>query len=157
MSLYEEWPFLLIYFHFFTVYERNFQFFTKNVLSHTLSLSLALSLYPSLSFSLYLLHTRTHRHSLTLSLSISLGVTLSTAPNARYNTTVKKEALVRFMFNMAFENSIEDGYVTEKPFDALETGTFLFYFYFILCCTDRVWFILILILCWTGIILILIL
>ena len=27
------------------------------------------------------------------------------------------------MFNMAFENSIEDGYVTEKPFDALISGT----------------------------------
>jgi len=27
------------------------------------------------------------------------------------------------MFNMAFENSIEEGYVTEKPFDALISGT----------------------------------
>ena len=27
------------------------------------------------------------------------------------------------MFNMAFENSIEEGYVTEKPFDALIAGT----------------------------------
>ena len=26
------------------------------------------------------------------------------------------------MFNMAFENSIEKGYVTEKPFDALIAG-----------------------------------
>ena len=26
------------------------------------------------------------------------------------------------MFHMAFENSIETGYVTEKPFDALLSG-----------------------------------
>ena len=35
---------------------------------------------------------------------------------------VKRQAIGRFMFNMAFENSIEDGYVTEKPFDALISG-----------------------------------
>jgi hypothetical protein len=36
--------------------------------------------------------------------------------------TLKRQAIGRFMFNMAFENSIEDGYVTEKPFDALLAG-----------------------------------
>jgi hypothetical protein len=35
---------------------------------------------------------------------------------------LKRDAIARFMFNMAFENSIEDGYVTEKPFDALLAG-----------------------------------
>jgi hypothetical protein len=34
----------------------------------------------------------------------------------------KKEALNNYAFTMAFENSIESGYVTEKPFDALEAG-----------------------------------
>ena len=38
------------------------------------------------------------------------------------NLILKKDAIARFMFNMAFENSIEDGYVTEKPFDALMAG-----------------------------------
>jgi hypothetical protein len=47
---------------------------------------------------------------------------LPTNPEARYDMVVKREAIGRFMFNMAFENSIEDGYVTEKPFDALISG-----------------------------------
>jgi Glycosyltransferase family 10 (fucosyltransferase) C-term len=38
------------------------------------------------------------------------------------NLVLKRDAIARFMFNMAFENSIEDGYVTEKPFDALLAG-----------------------------------
>jgi hypothetical protein len=38
------------------------------------------------------------------------------------NLVLKRDAIGRFMFNMAFENSIEDGYVTEKPFDALLAG-----------------------------------
>ena len=45
------------------------------------------------------------------------------------------------MFNMAFENSIEDGYVTEKPFDALISGrllsticSFLIYFPIVSTC-----------------------
>ena len=48
---------------------------------------------------------------------------MPTNPEARYDMVVKKRAIGRFMFNMAFENSIEDGYVTEKPFDALISGT----------------------------------
>ena len=51
------------------------------------------------------------------------GVTLPTNPEARYDMDVKRRAISRFMFSMAFENSIEDGYVTEKPFDALLSGT----------------------------------
>ena len=42
------------------------------------------------------------------------------------NLALKRAAIARFMFNMAFENSIEDGYVTEKPFDALLAGYRLF-------------------------------
>jgi hypothetical protein len=33
------------------------------------------------------------------------------------------QVLGRYQFNFAFENSIEDGYVTEKVFDALVSGT----------------------------------
>ena len=52
-----------------------------------------------------------------------IGISLPTNPEARYDMVVKRQAIGRFMFNMAFENSIEDGYVTEKPFDALISGT----------------------------------
>jgi hypothetical protein len=38
------------------------------------------------------------------------------------NMFAKKEVLNNYAFTMAFENSIESGYVTEKPFDALEAG-----------------------------------
>ena len=51
------------------------------------------------------------------------GIELSTAKEDRYNMNMKKKAISRYMFNMAFENSIEPGYVTEKPFDPLLTGT----------------------------------
>ena len=51
-----------------------------------------------------------------------IGITLPTNPEARYDYQLKRDAISRFMFNMAFENSIEDGYVTEKPFDALISG-----------------------------------
>ena len=51
-----------------------------------------------------------------------IGISLPTNPEARYDMVVKRQAIGRFMFNMAFENSIEDGYVTEKPFDALISG-----------------------------------
>ena len=50
------------------------------------------------------------------------GVTLPTNIEARFDMDLKRQAISRFMFNMAFENSIEDGYVTEKPFDALISG-----------------------------------
>ena len=51
------------------------------------------------------------------------GVQLSLSPDTRYNLYVKRETIGRFMFNMAFENSLEPGYVTEKPFDAMIAGT----------------------------------
>ncbi len=43
--------------------------------------------------------------------------------NSQYNLHLKREVLNHYAFNMAFENSIESGYVTEKPFDALIGGT----------------------------------
>ena len=42
--------------------------------------------------------------------------------NTRYNLYLKREVINNYAFTMAFENSIEDGYVTEKPFDALMAG-----------------------------------
>lgn len=51
------------------------------------------------------------------------GITLPNTPNTRYNLDIKREVLSRYMFNLAFENSIEPGYVTEKPFDALLAGS----------------------------------
>lgn len=51
------------------------------------------------------------------------GVTLSHHHDMRVNIAMKREAIAKYMFNMAFENSIEDGYVTEKAFDALIAGT----------------------------------
>jgi hypothetical protein len=37
-------------------------------------------------------------------------------------TSSKLRAIRRYMFHLAFENAIEPGYVTEKPFDALIAG-----------------------------------
>jgi len=51
------------------------------------------------------------------------GVYLPKTHDTVQNLLLKREAIARFMFNMAFENSIEEGYVTEKPFDALIAGT----------------------------------
>ena len=51
------------------------------------------------------------------------GVELSKDPASRYNLALKREVISNFAFNLAFENSYEDGYVTEKPFDALLSGS----------------------------------
>lgn len=51
------------------------------------------------------------------------GITLPKTRDTRYNLKLKREAISKYMFNMAFENSIEAGYVTEKPFDALVSST----------------------------------
>jgi hypothetical protein len=50
------------------------------------------------------------------------GVSLPKTRDTRYNLYLKRNAIGHFMFNMAFENSLEPGYVTEKPFDALIAG-----------------------------------
>ena len=54
------------------------------------------------------------------------GVSLPKTRDTRYNLFLKRKTIGHFMFNMAFENSLEPGYVTEKPFDAMIAGTFLF-------------------------------
>ena len=51
-----------------------------------------------------------------------IGISLPTNPESRYDYDIKRQAISKFMFNMAFENSVEDGYVTEKAFDALLSG-----------------------------------
>lgn len=38
----------------------------------------------------------------------------------------KGEALRRYRFYLAFENTNEEGYVTEKVYDALDAGTYQF-------------------------------
>jgi hypothetical protein len=50
------------------------------------------------------------------------GIALSKSRDTRYNLHMKRDVIGNFMFNMAFENSIEPGYVTEKPFDAMMGG-----------------------------------
>ena len=51
------------------------------------------------------------------------GISLPKSGDTRYNLLLKRKAIAKYMFNLAFENSIEPGYVTEKPFDALLSGT----------------------------------
>lgn len=52
------------------------------------------------------------------------GLTLHHAPhNNTLNTLYKRSVAGKYMFNLAFENAVEVGYVTEKPFDALMAGT----------------------------------
>ena len=43
--------------------------------------------------------------------------------NSEMNLILKREAISNYMFYLAFENSIETGYVTEKLFDGLIAGT----------------------------------
>lgn len=50
------------------------------------------------------------------------GVSLPKTRDTRYNLFLKRKTIGHFMFNMAFENSLEPGYVTEKPFDAMIAG-----------------------------------
>lgn len=50
------------------------------------------------------------------------GIVLPKTRDSRYNLHLKREVIGKFLFNMAFENSMEPGYVTEKPFDALMSG-----------------------------------
>lgn len=51
------------------------------------------------------------------------GYELPKTRDTRYNLQIKRDVISNYMFNMAFENSLEPGYVTEKPFDALISGT----------------------------------
>lgn len=52
------------------------------------------------------------------------GISLPKTRDTRYNLYLKRNAIGHFMFNFAFENSLEPGYVTEKPFDAIIAGEY---------------------------------
>ena len=54
--------------------------------------------------------------------NIPEGYKLSTLPEDRYNAAVKIKVIRHYMFTLAFENTVEPGYVTEKVFDALNAG-----------------------------------
>ena len=49
---------------------------------------------------------------------VSLGV----GRTAKESLEMKREAISQYMFYLAFENTYERGYVTEKVFDALIAG-----------------------------------
>lgn len=51
------------------------------------------------------------------------GIVLRSSPNDEENLRLKRETIGKYMFYLAFENTIESGYVTEKVFDALIAGT----------------------------------
>eukprot|EP01038_Epipyxis_sp_PR26KG_P009574 gene9574-12897_t len=51
------------------------------------------------------------------------GIVLGKTRDSLYNLYLKRLAISNYMFNLAFENSFEPGYVTEKPFDSLISGT----------------------------------
>ena len=50
------------------------------------------------------------------------GIELISTKDNRYNLIYKREVISKYMFYMAFENSLEPGYVTEKPFDGIFAG-----------------------------------
>jgi hypothetical protein len=50
------------------------------------------------------------------------GIQLSRSKDSRYSLLLKRQTINNYMFDFSFENSIEKGYVTEKPFDALIAG-----------------------------------
>ena len=53
------------------------------------------------------------------------GISLPRGGDTRYNLEIKRKVISHYMFYFAFENSVEPGYVTEKPFDALIGGKLL--------------------------------
>jgi Glycosyltransferase family 10 (fucosyltransferase) C-term len=50
------------------------------------------------------------------------NVSLGNSHNSELNLILKREAISNYQFYLAFENSIETGYVTEKVFDGLVAG-----------------------------------
>lgn len=54
--------------------------------------------------------------------NIPENIQLKSSSNPREQLRLKRETVGHYLFDMAFENSIEDGYVTEKPFDAIYAG-----------------------------------
>jgi hypothetical protein len=52
------------------------------------------------------------------------GITLEITDDTERNLVLKREVIAKFLFNMAFENVQDPGYVTEKPWDALLAGKY---------------------------------
>ena len=50
------------------------------------------------------------------------GVKLILTNNDDENVDTKRKVIAQYLFNMAFENVYDLGYVTEKPWDALYAG-----------------------------------
>lgn len=50
------------------------------------------------------------------------NISLGNSHNSELNLLIKREAISNYQFYLAFENSIETGYVTEKVFDGLMAG-----------------------------------
>lgn len=50
------------------------------------------------------------------------GITLSSSTDVMENLILKRNAISNYLFYLAFENTIEPGYVTEKVYDALIAG-----------------------------------
>jgi len=63
-----------------------------------------------------------------VSLLFAKRIVLRTGKTAAYSLQLKQQALSRYLFHLAFENTIEPGYVTEKVFDALIAGVVPVYF-----------------------------
>ena len=98
------------------------------------------TLLPAASYIAHVCHAHGHRERVVVKLrqagirvdglgkcsktTAPAGIVLHHAPqNNTLNALYKRTVTSQYMFNLAFENSIEDGYVTEKPFDALMAGT----------------------------------
>jgi hypothetical protein len=64
------------------------------------------------------------------------GIALHHSRSTEENLHNKRQTIGRYMFNMAFENVVEPGYVTEKPFDALIAGRFCVSVYVFVHCGD---------------------
>ena len=50
------------------------------------------------------------------------GIVLTQTEDSSKNIMLKRAVIAKYLFNMAFENVIDLGYVTEKPWDALLAG-----------------------------------
>ena len=50
------------------------------------------------------------------------GIYLENSRDSNYRLLLKRQLIARYMFYLAFENSLEPGYVTEKPWDAHIAG-----------------------------------